>query len=596
MKKQTKSIAVLPFVNMSSSVDNEYFSDGMTEEIINALAKIKSLKVTSRTSSFFFKNKNIPVPKIGEQLNVSIILEGSIRLSGNMMRITAQLIDVLDDFHFWSETFDRSMENIFAVQDEISLLIADKLREHIGHFDIEDQLVEHPNISIKNYKLYLKSRSLLVKMTKVDIDEGILILEEVIKEQPSFTLAYLGIHQGYALLGTIGLVPAMEAFAKGKFFLDKALELDPTLPECQLNLAWISFLQEWDLAATYKHINKALEARPFVDCYKTMASTLVAEGKFEAALNHINIALQLDPFCEINHHLKGFIFYGQEKYDKAIEYFQKSVNLKPSSVVSILYWGQALLLMGRTTEGLAFFQNLPTDESNDLIKSGGTTLAHAALGNIAQAKAGIKKLEAALQTDLMGRAINILILCQAMLGNQEEALKLIEQGISYRLPMMVYLYKEPILKSLYSHPRFQELMQQIFGKEQIQHAPQKKYKKSSLNKTTAEKYHASLEQYMSKEQPFLQANLTLRELAQKIDIHPNNLSELLNEKMGKNFSAYINHYRVETFKTIAKNPKNGHLSLLGLAYESGFNSKTAFNTFFKKEMGMTPKQYLKGLG
>ncbi|MFT6337825.1 MAG: TolB-like protein/class 3 adenylate cyclase, partial [Halioglobus sp.] len=135
-KEITKTIAVLPFVNMSSNPENEYFTDGMTEEIINALAKIKSLKVTSRTSSFFFKNKNISIPQIGQELNVSTILEGSIRLSGNKMRITAQLINVADDFHFWSESFDRSMEDIFAVQDEISLLIADKLREHIGHFDI----------------------------------------------------------------------------------------------------------------------------------------------------------------------------------------------------------------------------------------------------------------------------------------------------------------------------------------------------------------------------------------------------------------------------------------------------------------------------
>ena len=146
-KKETKTIAVLPFVNMSSNPENEYFSDGMTEEIINALAKIKGLKVTSRTSSFYFKNKNIPISKIGQDLNVSTILEGSIRLSGKKMRITAQLIDVVDDFHFWSETFNRSVEDIFAVQDEVSLLIADMLREHIGHFDTDDQLVPALDIS-----------------------------------------------------------------------------------------------------------------------------------------------------------------------------------------------------------------------------------------------------------------------------------------------------------------------------------------------------------------------------------------------------------------------------------------------------------------
>lgn len=144
-KETEKTIAVLPFVNMSADEEVEYLSDGMTEEIINALSKIKNLKVTSRTSSFFFKNKNIPLPQIAQKLNVSNVLEGSIRGAGNKMRITAQLVEVKEDIHFWSQKFDRSLDDIFAVQDEISLLIADKLREHIGHLEIEDQLVEPPN-------------------------------------------------------------------------------------------------------------------------------------------------------------------------------------------------------------------------------------------------------------------------------------------------------------------------------------------------------------------------------------------------------------------------------------------------------------------
>ena len=235
--EQTKTIAVLPFVNMSSNADNEYFSDGMTEEIINALAKIKELKVTSRTSSFFFKNKNIPIEQIGKELNVSTILEGSIRLSGNKMRLTAQLIDVKEDAHFWSETFDRSMEDIFAVQDEISLLIADKLREHLGHFEIGDHLVAASDISVENYKLYLKGKYHLLKMNKPNLEKAISILEQVIVAQPNFALAYLGVHQGYAILGTTGQVAAEEAFAKGQPFLDKAIELDKDLEHVgKLNL------------------------------------------------------------------------------------------------------------------------------------------------------------------------------------------------------------------------------------------------------------------------------------------------------------------------------------------------------------------------
>ena len=592
-KKASKTIAVLPFVNMSSDEENEYFSDGMTEEIINALAKIKELKVTSRTSSFFFKNKNIPVPQIGKELNVSTVLEGSIRLSGNKIRITAQLIDVVDDFHFWSETFDRSMEDVFAVQDEISLLIADKLREHLGHFDIDEHLVEDPKISVEIYNRYLKSRYHILKMRKEDIEKGILILEGVIEEQPLFTLAYLGIHLGYILLGTLGFVPANEAFAKGQPYLDKAIELDENLPESQLNLSYISFIGKWDFAEAYQHLNNSYKIRPSVEYYQTMASILVAEGKFKAASNYIDTALQLDPFSEINHHLKGFIYYVQEKYEQAIKQYEKSISLKPDSHVSLMELGQTLLLMGRSEEGLGYFKNLPADDSGDLMKLGGITMAYAALGNTAKAEAGIAKLEAALQTDSMGNAINLLIHCQIFLGNQEAAISLIEQGINYRLPMMVYLYVDPILKPLRSNLRFQELMRQVLGKETTFAAPERKYKKPLLDKDFLEQYRQQLEALMSSEKPYLNPNLTLRDLAQTLDIPPNHLSQLLNEGFNKNFAEYINSYRVETFKSKAADLSLQHLTILALAYESGFNSKTVFNTFFKKMEGKTPKAYWK---
>ncbi len=592
-KNQTKSIAVLPFVNMSANEDNEYFSDGMTEEIINALTKIKNLKVTSRTSSFFFKNKNIPITQIGRELNVSTILEGSIRLSGNKMRITAQLIDVADDFHFWSKTFDRSFDDIFAVQDEISLLIAEKLREQIGHFEIEDHLVDTPDIPVETYKRYLKARYHLLKMSKPDIDLGLSVLQEIIREQPGFALAHLAIQLGYTLLGTIGLMPAAKAFAVGKPFLDKAIALNPDLPECQLHLSWVSFLQDWDLPATYRRLNKALESRPVVDFYQSMASTLVAEGKFSAALHYLETAFQLDPFSEINYHLKGFIFYGQEEFEKAIESFEKSIQLRANFSISTLYLGQALVCMRRAADALDFFQKLPEDEPGDLLKLGGTTLAYAALGDAFRAEAGIAKLETALQTELSERAMNLLILCHAMLGRQEVVLQLIEQGIVYRLPMMVYLPVEPILKPLRPVPRFQELMRQILGEKTDFEFSKRKYKKTLFKKGELKTYKQQLEQLMATGKPHLDPNLTLTALAQLLKIPPNHLSQLLNEGFDQNFAEFVNAYRLETFKSKVADPAFHHLTLLGLAFESGFNSKTVFNTYFKKMTGQTPKAYWK---
>lgn len=592
-----QSIAVLPFVNMSSNIENEYFSDGMTEEIINALAKINDLKVTSRTSSFYFKGKNIPIAEIGQQLQVAIILEGSVRLAGNMMRITAQLIDVKEDFHFWSETFDRSMENIFAVQDEISLLIADKIREHIGHFEINDRLVEEQNISSSDYQQYLKGQYHVLKMTKHDIDTGIAIFKELIACTPDYPYPYLGIHVAYTLLGSIGLAPSSDCFIKAQPYLQKAIELAPNLAECQLHLSWIAFLQEWDMDKAYQHIRQSIAAKPSPEAYQTMTSVLVAEAKYVAALNYIDTAIQIDPLSGINQHLKGYIYYCQEHYELAIVHFKKSLELNPNASVSVLYLGQALLMLNKTTEALDFFSQITTDKGGDLQKIGGKTLSYAVMGAIKKADLGMQQLQTALETDLMERALHLLILCNVLLGRKETALQLVEQGFELRLPLLVYLKVEPCLKALHTEPKFQELMQQIFGQEASATLPPtpKKYQKPSLSQEETKALYQQLETLMQTQQPFLQANLSLRQLAKMLDLHPNKLSELLNETVGKNFSAYINKYRVETFKQLAKKPENKHLSLLGIAYESGFNSKTTFNTFFKKETGSTPKEYLKGL-
>ncbi len=591
-KQEDKSIAVLPFVNMSSSEENEYFSDGMTEEIINALTKIDGLKVTSRTSSFHFKNKNIPVAQIGEALNVSTILEGSIRLAGNQMRITAQLIDVSDDVHFWSETFDRSLDNIFEVQDEVSLLIADKLREHLGHLEIGDHLIEAPDISVEAYKDYLKARFHMLKMTPGDLEKGLSMLEEVLTKHPNYTMAHLGIHLGYTLIGTIGLLPAEEAFMKGKPHLDKAIELDPELPECQLHLSWIAFLQQWDLPKAYQHLNKALEQKAVVDFYQSMAATLVAEGKFKAATNYIETAIQLDPFANINYHLKGFILYGQGNYEEALENYTKSLELKPDFMASTIYKGQTLILLGRKEEALNYFQNL-SDDAGDLLKLGGMTMAQASLGNTAEAQKGIEQLEAALQTDLLERALNMLILCYGMLGDEEKMFQHLEKGIEYRLPMMVYLYVEPILESYWQHPRFKKLMAKIFGKKTVTQPAKRKYKKALFDQKELKQYRSQLDQLMTEQQPYLDPNLTLRDLAEQLDLPPNHMSQLLNEGFQQNFSEFVNTYRLDTFKQLAADPNNRHMTILGLAFDSGFNSKTVFNTFFKKKMGETPSAYWK---
>jgi TolB-like protein/AraC-like DNA-binding protein len=586
----SKSIAVLPFVNMSSNADAEYFSDGITEEIINALAKIQELKVTSRTSSFSFKGTSSTLSEIGKKLNVSIILEGSVRLSGTSARITAQLIEVENDFHFWSETFDRDLKNVFVVQDEVSLIIADKLREHLGHFELEERLVDSYNVPFETYKKYLKGRFYLMKLDYTNSLKAISIFEEVIQESPEFPLPYLDINQAYTYMGTMGIITAFEGFSKSQPFLQKAIELKEDLPETQLNLAWINCWQKWDLKQAYVHLNNALSLRPTDSMYITMANFCTLEGKLEVAMKYINKSLELAPFSSVNINYKGFLYYMMEQYEIALPYFKRSLDLQPELPFPVVYIGASHLLSGRHEEGLAYFNNLPKDDTGYLAKLGGTAIAHAIMENTVKAEEGISKLESFLETPSAGSALNFLILCHAQLNNLETALEYLQNAIENRFPLVLLLPTEPLAKPLHDLPSFKKLIAGILG-DTDSAEPTRKYKKSLFTDQELITYKNRLNCLMDDDKLYLNSELSLRSLAEYMNLPPNHMSQLLNEGFSQNFADYINSYRLEDFKSKLGTDSAHQLTLLALAYDSGFNSKTVFNTFFKKKLGLTPKAY-----
>lgn len=590
-----KSIAVLPFLDLSAQQDQAYFCEGTTEEIINALTRVEGLRVTSRTSSFYFKGQELPLQEIGEALNVASILEGSIRFADDRIRLTAQLIDVASDQHLFSEVFDRPLQDIFAVQDEVSLLIADRLREHFGHLDIADQLVVPPPVPVAAYKTYLEARYRILNMNPTDLEAGLQATLELIEEYPQFTQAHLAAHLAYTILGTIGYLPAAEAFRKGQLYLDQAVQQAPDLPECQLQLSHIAFLQNWDLKTAYQHLQRLKASRPLPEYFQSMASLLAAEGQFSAAMNYIEESLQLDPFSNINFHLKGFIHYCQENYDAAIRCFRRSLELNPHFIGSRLYLGQALILDEKPQQALAYFEALEEDP-NDLLRHGGITLAQAALGEREAAEAGIEKiLEATSVEGLAERALNFLILVQATLGDTASAIGTMNKAITARFPMVVYFFVEPLLQSLRPEVEFENARLEILGTRTVYQAP-KKYQQPLFTAEELEHHRQQLLRLMDAEQPFLNPKLSLRELAQELGLSANQLSQLLNEGIGKNFAAFVNGYRLATFKSKAIDPQLQHYSILGLALESGFNSKTVFNAYFKKSTGLTPSAYCKSIG
>lgn len=587
-----KTIAVLPFVNMSASAENEYFSDGITEEIINALAKIKNLRVTSRTSSFFFKNKNIPVKQIGTELNVSTILEGSVRLFGNTLRITAQLIQAEKDFHFWSETWDRKLENIFEIQDEISLLIAEKLREHLGHFEIGEHLVKKQTDNINAYEYSLKAKYHSNKWNPQDKRIAISLYEKAIELDPKHTESYLGLADCYGFLGTSGFMPISEAWEKSAQFTKMALSLNDQVPGVHFQLGHIHFFSECNFREAFKQILKAIELKPnYVDAQQFMSFLYIISGDMEKAREHLDIALSIDPLSHETHFFSAYFQYMMEDYTDGLKKLETCLQYDRKNIAAHTMKCYCLLKLGRCDEVINYFDTMPADIVIHGDKLGLTTIAYAMKKDKANTTKYLTQLLEYANTPDGFRAHAYLFLSYVVAGEYDKAFEWIRHSIEWKSSLLLFNFADPLVNEIKDDPRYAEFHKIIYQQDLITPSPPRK--KELLDVRTVADYTKRLLKYIGKEKPYLNPDLSLRLLAEQIDIHPNQLSWLLNESIGQNFNEFINHYRVDAFKLLSNDPKNSHITLMGLAYDSGFNSKTVFNTYFKKETGLTPKQFIK---
>ena len=337
-----KTIAVLPFVNMSSNIENEYFSDGITEEIINALAKIPEIKVTSRTSSFFFKGKNQSITEIGKQLNVSTILEGSVRLSGKTIRITAQLIQVEEDFHFWSETWDRKLDDIFEIQEEVALAVAEKTREHIGHFEINEAL-KRKHINLSAYELYLKSKSNFYKFQRNDILLAIEQIREAIVMESSCPFYHASEAIYYCYLGMVSAIPSHEAFAISKAAAEKAIQLDASDPEANYSMGVVSYFFEKDLNKAQTFTDLALKYRPnYANALLGGSVIDVLTDKSERAIARIKKAIEIDPMSATNLYYHAAALLRLGRYEEALIQINSMLALIPHHTISYTLKGTIL--------------------------------------------------------------------------------------------------------------------------------------------------------------------------------------------------------------------------------------------------------------
>jgi TolB-like protein/Tfp pilus assembly protein PilF len=346
-EKTTPSIAVLPFADMSPQKDQEYFCDGISESLINELTQITDLRVIARTSAFSFKGQNLDVREIGKKLNVDTILEGSIQKAGNRLRVTAQLINTARGEHLWSEKFDRDMEDIFAIQDEISQVIVDKLKPQLLPED-KAKLSQRQTVDPEAYNLYLKGRWFWNKQTHEDLLKAIECFEQAIRKAPDYALAYAGLADCYTLLPFHGPSEPRKTIPKAREATLKALELDENVAEAHCSLAFIKTVHDWEWKEAEKGFKRAIELNPrYATAHHLFAIHLLYAARFDEAVEEISLALELEPLTLQINADAGLILSYADQFERAIETLKKTIEMDPNSVYShfilgLIYWGQQM--------------------------------------------------------------------------------------------------------------------------------------------------------------------------------------------------------------------------------------------------------------
>jgi adenylate cyclase len=455
-----KSIVVLPFENISSDPDQGYFCDGITEEIINTLTHIERLKVIARTTSFAFKNKYEDVRRIGKELGVETILEGSLRKSGDMLRITAQLIRVSDGSHIWSEKFDREMKDIFEIQDEISLAIAEELK--IQLFDEERmQILKSYTQNLKAYNYYLKGRFYWNNnRTKEGIEKTIEYFKQAIETDPDYALAYGELANAYVVLADWGYIQPKKAVPMIKELLIKSLELDNTLAENHSSLFYSYALFEWNWQKAEMESRKAFELNPKSPVVHHFYALVQANlGHFKNAIEHNNRARELDPLSLIFNFAYGLILYMSHQYDDAIKQFRKTLVIDNSFTPAYFWTSFSYLQKGLYEETIEEYQNFLLRDTitekyvpviDDIFKKSGIEgFLHWLVDE------GIR-----LNKEIYNQPYYLAV-CYALLNNKEMAFDWLGEACEQRVSRLAGIKVDPGFDNLRDDPRFSVLLEKV---------------------------------------------------------------------------------------------------------------------------------------
>jgi TolB-like protein/class 3 adenylate cyclase/Flp pilus assembly protein TadD len=453
-----KSIAVLPFVNMSGNDADEYLSDGMTEEIITALAKVSGLRVAARTSSFAFKGKNEAIEKIGDQLHVHAVLEGSVRKAANRLRITTQLINIADGYHLWSETYDREMADIFAIQSEVAQRVADALKVTLLA-DERQRLGRKATENLEAYNSYLLGRYYWNKRTEEGFQKGIEQFEQAIEKDPNYAAAYTGLADCYLVASRFGALPPATAMPKARAAVTRALEIDDTLAEAHNSLAMV-FMRDWDWVAAEREWKRALQLNPH---YATAhhwygISFLSNRGRADEAIAEVKRAQELDPLSLAISADLAHVRYYARRYDQAVDQAHRTLAMDPKFARAHWLLGVVYLQQGMNEEAIAELQAArQLEDSQRVIAQLG--YAYAVSGRMSDAQKALTDLNELSQRHYVDPYWIALI--YTGLGDKDRAFEWLGRAYEERSSWLTSLKVDPQWDGVRSDPRFAELLKKV---------------------------------------------------------------------------------------------------------------------------------------
>jgi serine/threonine-protein kinase len=451
------SIAVLPFRNMSADAENEYFSDGITEEIINALSKIEALRVASRTSAFAFKGKDQDVRGIGAELGVRTVLEGSVRRSGSRLRVTAELVNVADGYHLWSERYDREMQDVFEIQDEIALAIAGTLKVRLLAGE-EGAIVSRGTEDFEAYNHYLKGKYFFNRRVP---RQAIAEFERAIARDPAYAPAHTGLADSYCIFGFYGGIPTLDAFGNARAAATKARELDPDSPETHLSLGLVEHYYGWDFEKEEREFRRAIELAPRSAApYSWLGLMMAFMDRTEEALEMTRRATQLEPLSPNAQTNVAWCFFAQRQYEEAAREAGRALTLDPEALYPLWVNGLTLQMLGRSAESVAAFEKAvrltDREQTYYLALLGG---GYAAAGRGAEAERILGELRERSSREYV--APYHLAFIHIPLGNHDEAVAALERGCEERNALAWWPKTSPVYDPLRDHPGFANILRKI---------------------------------------------------------------------------------------------------------------------------------------